>query len=108
MLRVRVLGPLVLEVDGQPLEPPASARGRLLLGWLALHPGMHGRSELAARLRPDVLDESARQSLRQALWALRGAISDGALVTTRERVGLADDVWVDARELDRLVAAGQP
>src|SRR3954447_18276768 len=104
MLRVRVLGPLALEADGGPLEPPASPRARLLLGVLALHPRRHGRSELAARLRPDVLDESARQSLRQALWALRASIGEEMLVTTRDRVGLADGVWVDAREFERLEA----
>src|SRR3954454_10437465 len=100
MLRVRVLGPLALEADGGPLEPPASLRARLLLAWLALHPGRHGRGELAARLRPDVLDESARQSLRQALWALRGSIGEDAIVATRNTVGLADEGAVDAREFD--------
>src|SRR3954447_8128950 len=103
MLCVRVLGPLALDADGVPLEPPASLRARLLLGWLALHPGMHARSELAARLRPDVLDESARSSLRQAAWALRPAVGV-ALVATRERIGLADDVWVDGRAFGRLAA----
>src|SRR4051812_16271565 len=106
MLRLLVLGPLALEVDGEPLEAPASLRARLLLGWLALHPGTHSRAELAARLRPDVLDESARQSLRQALWALRGAIGDEALETARDRAGLASSVWVDAVEFDRLAAGG--
>src|SRR3954469_22314564 len=102
MLCVRVLGPLALDADGVPLEPPASLRARLLLGWLALHPGLHSRAELAARLRPDVLDESARQSLRQALWTLRATLGEHAIVTTRDRVGLADEVWVDAREFGRL------
>ena len=104
MLRVLVLGPLLLKLDERPLEPPANARARALLGWLALHPGLHGRGELAARLRPDVLDESARQSLRQALWALRAAIGANRLVATRDRVGLAESVWVDAREFERLAA----
>src|SRR3954454_23912109 len=107
MLRVRVLGPLALEADGGPLEPPASLRARLLLGWLALHPGRHGRPELAARLRPDVLDESARQSLRQALWALRASLGEGSLLAGRDQVALADDVWVDLREFERLAAEGE-
>ena len=71
MLRVRVLGDLAIEVDGAAVEPPSSRRARALLGWLALERGMHARSALAARFWPDVLDESARTSLRSALSALR-------------------------------------
>src|ERR1700751_6014824 len=107
MLRVLVLGPLGVELDDGQLEPPASARARGLLGWLALNPGMHGRGELAARLRPDVLDESPRQSLRQALWALRGGIGADALVAGRGQGGLADSVWVDAGEFEWLASAGR-
>jgi DNA-binding SARP family transcriptional activator/tetratricopeptide (TPR) repeat protein len=82
----------------------------LLLGWLALRSGPHSRSRLAALLWPDVLDASARASLRSVLWALRGAFGPAAgeyLHTGRERVELAGDgLLVDARELERLLAAG--
>ncbi len=57
-----------------------------------------------------MLDESARASLRSALWALRrqlGEEANGALVATRDRVGLGDGVWVDVSEAERLRAAGQ-
>ena len=63
-LRVRLLGDLVIEIDGIAVEPPASRRARALLGWLALDRRSHSRSALAARFWPDVLDESARTSLR--------------------------------------------
>jgi DNA-binding SARP family transcriptional activator/tetratricopeptide (TPR) repeat protein len=105
MLRVRVLGELALERDDEALAPPAGRRLRGLLGWLALHPGMHARSEVAGQLWPDVLEESARTSLRTALAELRRALGDGLLVATRDAVGLAGDVWVDARAFDALVAA---
>jgi DNA-binding SARP family transcriptional activator/tetratricopeptide (TPR) repeat protein len=104
VLRISVLGELRIECDGAPVAPLESRRARLLLGWLALNPGRHARGELAARLRPDVLDESARSSLRQAAWALRPALG-GALEATRGEVGLADDVWVDAREFGRLAGS---
>ena len=107
MLRVRVLGELGLERDGKPLPAPRGHRLRGLLGWLALHPGPHARAELAGRLWPDVLDESARTSLRTALADLRRELGDGPLVATREEVALAPDVWVDAREFDVLLAAGR-
>src|SRR6266536_5122519 len=102
MLRVRVLSELQLERDGVRLAPPRRRPARALLGWLALHPGLHARSTVAGRLWPNVLDTSARVSLRTALTALRGAIGEEAdrlLLATREQVGLADPaVWVDSRE----------
>src|SRR5438270_2980856 len=111
MLRVRLLGDLTLELDGRPVELPSSSRARSLLGWLALDRRMHGRSALAARFWPDVLDESARTSLRSALSAVRrvlGPESERYLVATREVVGLAgeDTVWTDVTEFDRYVANG--
>ena len=103
MLRVCVLGELRVERDGSPLALPRRRPARALLGWLALHPGLLGRSTVAAQLWPSVLDESARTSLRTALSALRAALGDQALVATRERVGLAPDVRVDLREFGLLL-----
>ena len=91
MLRVLVLGELVVEVDGRPVPLPDGRPARALLGYLALHPGPHARAALAARLWPDVLDASARTSLRGALADVRralGAAADGHLVATRGEVGL--------------------
>src|SRR5918995_899831 len=110
MLRVRVLGELALELDEVPVDPPQSRRARSVLGLLALDRRSHSRSQLAAALWPDVLDESARTSLRSALSALRrslGPDADRYLVATRERVGLADDVWTDATAFDQLSGDGR-
>jgi DNA-binding SARP family transcriptional activator len=108
MLLVRLIGEVALEADGAPLEPPASPRVRALLAWLALHPGAQPRSRVAGVFWPDVLETSARGSLRAALTALRGALGPAAahLVATRESVAL-EDVVVDVRELDALLAAGE-
>ena len=112
MLRVRVLGPMQVELDGRAIEPPASRRAWSLLAYLAIHPGPHRRGDVAARFWSDVLDSSARQSLRSAVWALRRALGPGdrLLATTREEISLdrTDGVWVDALELERLLAEGQP
>jgi DNA-binding SARP family transcriptional activator len=105
MLRVRLLGGLAFERDGREVAPPASRRARLLAGWLALHPGLHGREALAARLRPDVLDDSARQSLRQAAWQLRAAVGDD-LVATRDALGFGPDVSTDVAAFAAAVSAG--
>src|SRR3954454_6271205 len=106
MLRVRVLGGLALEAGGHPLALPASRPARELLAWLALHPGSHPRLELAMRFWPDVLETSARASLRTTLRELRRAVGDERLVVDRETVGLAP-AWVDALEVERLAAAGR-
>jgi predicted ATPase/DNA-binding SARP family transcriptional activator/class 3 adenylate cyclase len=112
MMRVGLMGEMTLEVDGTQLELPASRRARSLLGLLALERRTHPRGQLAARFWPDVLDESARTSLRSALSALRrvlGANADRYLLTTRDAVALAgpDQVWTDVGEFDRLLAEGQ-
>lgn len=111
MLRIHLLGELSLEHDGVVLAPPTGRPARTLLGWLALHPGPHPRAALAARLWPDVLDSSARASLRSAAWALRGALGPAAplLEGERDRIGLrADGLWVDANAVAELVRGGRP
>ncbi len=105
MLHVRLLGDLGLELDGVPIDLPASRRARSLLGLLALDRRPHARPQLAARFWPDVLDESARTSLRSALAALRrslGPQADRYLVATRESTGLTGDVETDVAEFERL------
>src|SRR5829696_1199194 len=110
MISVRVLGELALERDAIPIDPPAGRGARSLLGVLALDRRLHTRAQLAARLWPDVHDESARTSLRSALAALRRSLepdADRYLVATRDRVGLADEVWTDAAAFEEHAAAGR-
>ena len=106
MLRVRLVGEVASRSTARSRPLPPRPAARRCSRWLALNPGLHPRSAVAPRFWPDVLDESARASLRSALWALRRALGeDGALVATRDRVGLApDDVWVDVLEAERLRA----
>jgi DNA-binding SARP family transcriptional activator/tetratricopeptide (TPR) repeat protein len=109
MLRVRLFGGVEAHLDGRAVETPARRRAWWLFAWLALHPGLHGRGELAARFWPDVLDQSARASLRSALWALRRALGpagDAYLVATGDRIGLdpGRPLWVDALEFEALAA----
>ena len=110
MLRIELLGGLRLAADGESVKPPDSRRARTLLAWLALHPGRHGRSQLAGVLRPEVEEEDARRSLRQATWLVGRALgdrADGALVATRAEVGLDPaGVVVDVAELRAQAVAG--
>ena len=95
---------------GAASRPSESRRAWALLGWMALNPGPHERSVVAATLWPDVLDSSARTSLRSALWSLRRALGPAAaaVVTDRERLGLeAGTTAVDLLEFEALAAAGE-
>src|SRR5919201_6101511 len=104
---VRLLGALEVEVEGEPVALPPG-KPRSLFAWLALHRGLHARRELAGRLWPEVLDSSARASLRSALWSLRSALGPAAsqLEATRDRVGLSAEVQTDLGEFRRRLAVG--
>jgi DNA-binding SARP family transcriptional activator len=109
VLEVRLFGGLSAAVDGRPVELPADARGRELLARLALSAEPQPRSALAGRLRPDVPEESARKTLRNALYELRRALGPAgrdALVVTGDRIGLSDAARVDVRDFGRRVADG--
>jgi DNA-binding SARP family transcriptional activator/tetratricopeptide (TPR) repeat protein len=109
-LRVRLLGSLEVERDVKAVEVPVGRPARLVLGWLAAFPGKHSRAEVAARLWPDVLDSSARASLRTALSQVRAALGPAAVhvQASRETVELGGEgLWVDLRLFAELVASGR-
>src|SRR5512133_556243 len=98
MVRLYLLGDLRLEVDGVDGELVSlSRKAKLLLAMLAIDRRVHGRSELAGRLWPDVREDSARVSLRTALSQIRAALGPAAaaaLVATRNGgVALSADAW---------------
>jgi len=110
VLGVRLLGRLEV-VDLSPARParaiaaPAGRRAWSLLAWLALHPGAHPRGLVAARFWPDVMDSSARASLRTAVWGLRRGLGLGAgdaLLTGRDELELRCET--DLVAFDRHVA----
>ncbi|MBA0125111.1 AAA family ATPase [Haloechinothrix sp. YIM 98757] len=101
MLRAYLFGSLTIEIDGRTMPEIAGLRPRSVLAWLLSNPGTHARAHVAALFWPDVLDISARASLRNALWGIRRALDTvgGAayLESDRESVGIADGL---AREVD--------
>jgi DNA-binding SARP family transcriptional activator len=111
VLEVRLAGGLALRAGGAELAPPASRRARAVLAYLALNPGPHARAQLAARFWPDVLDESARTSLRAALTELRRALGPaaGSVVATRDSVALdGEELHVDVRAFEAALGRGDP
>jgi DNA-binding SARP family transcriptional activator len=112
MLRVAAFGELTVELDGEQLPRMRSRRARSLFAWMALNPGLHPRSRLAGLFWPDVLEESARMSLRTTLATLRrelGARAATCVVASRESVGIppSPEVWVDVVAFDELVREGR-
>ncbi len=111
MLEVRLAGDLEVRVDGAQFALPASRRARAVLAYLALHRAPQPRGRLAARFWPDVLDESARASLRVALTELRQALGPAAgyVVATRDTVALdGPDLRVDTRAFEQALDEGDP
>src|SRR3954453_13745747 len=109
MLEVRLAGGLELRADGAELAPPASKRARAVLAYLAINPGPQPRGRLAAGFWPDVLDESARPSLRVALTELRQALGPAAgyVVATRDTVALdGPGLIVDTRAFEQALDQG--
>ncbi len=112
MLRIGLLGRMAVECDGAELSAPSARRAWSLLAYLALSPGPQPRGDLAAHFWPDVLDSSARASLRSAVWSLRRTLGPAAkpyLIVDRNCVGLAPgpELWVDVEVFDTLLAAGR-
>jgi DNA-binding SARP family transcriptional activator len=110
VLRIRLFGAMTVECDGEQLAAPSGRRAWSLLAYLALSPGPHPRSEIASRFWPDVLDSSARASLRSAVWSLRRTLGAHAdrLRVDRNSVGLdGAGLWVDAVAFRELLDAGR-
>ena len=78
-----------------------------LLAFLALRPGPHNRETVAAQLWPETAGSAARANLRTAVWALRKAAGDDALIASRTEIGLRPEaVTVDFADCRRRAAAG--
>src|SRR6185312_9179621 len=105
VLQVRLLGGVAADHDGEQLSllPPVSR----LLAVLALRPGPQDRETVAATLWPGAAGAAARANLRTAIWALRKAAGDDALITSRTAVGLRPEaVTVDLADGLRRAADG--
>jgi len=109
--RLRLFGEFALDdPDGRPVVLNLR-KAEAMIAYLALAPGQSSsRERLAALLWGDSDQGRARQSLRQAIFALTKALSQRDLSLLRlesQAVRLADNALsVDAVEFDRLIADG--
>ncbi|HEX7040241.1 MAG TPA: AAA family ATPase [Trueperaceae bacterium] len=102
-LEIRLLGGFAVARGGASVNIGSRA-AQALLAYLALTAGArHRRERLAALLWPDASDESARQNLRNALWALRKALGEEHFLADKISVGLdpGSGYLLDAAELAR-------
>ena len=114
-MRIQLLGRFLIRLAdaGERLIPVPSRRRRALLAYLAMQPGFsESRERLATLLWGDAPDRQARQSLRQALVAMRADFAPfdvQPLRVERDIVGFDPDlVAVDARELLALKDSERP
>ncbi|GLC23817.1 BTAD domain-containing putative transcriptional regulator [Roseisolibacter agri] len=99
-LRIRVLGPFLVQRDGVevPLEAWRSAKARELLLHLVLH-GARSREQIGLALWPDASDAQVRNAFHVTLHALRRALGgrewvvfDGSAYALRRDGDVAVDV----------------
>src|SRR5216110_255129 len=108
-LTLQVLGGFTMRRDSGPAVRLPRRKAEALLTYLALPPGRaHSRDKLATLLWGDTGEDQARQSLRQALAALRQALPRKprpVLLTDHDTVALDPAaVDVDAHTFERRCA----
>lgn len=114
MVELRILGPLKLSSsDGRVVEAVArqSKRAALLAYLAAAVPhGLHRRDRLLTLFWPESDEPRARAALSQAIYVLRTALGELAIVTVGDdEVGLDPDrVWCDAAAFEAALDAGDP
>ncbi|HYO42287.1 MAG TPA: AAA family ATPase [Candidatus Limnocylindrales bacterium] len=107
-LEIRVLGPLEVHVDGQPLRVD-TRKASAILALLAVERRPYARDELAALFWPESDDDSARGALRRTLSVLKAALGDRWLHVDRSTVSLSahgDGVWLDLAALEAGASSG--
>jgi DNA-binding SARP family transcriptional activator/tetratricopeptide (TPR) repeat protein/TolB-like protein len=111
VIELRVLGTLDLREspDGHRIMPVlAQPKRTALLAYLAVATprGLHSRDRLMLLFWPDATQERARNSLNQAVFNLRRALGEDAIVTSGDGVQLArGSLRCDAATFDELLDA---
>lgn len=105
-LRVSLLGPPRVELDGQPASVD-TRKAIAALAYLALTGRPLPRETLADLLWPDSEPARAKAALRRTLSVLNKALGGRGLVIDRRTVRVVpDDLWLDVARFRELVADG--
>ncbi len=109
-LKVNLLGGFEARFSGGPPLSLPTKKAQALLAHLALRPGEpHPRDKVAALLWGDKEEEQARHSLRQAISAIRKALSHASprcLLLEGDTIALASSTEVDAVRFEQYVSDG--
>lgn len=107
-LEFRFLGDFEVRKDGTPLPLPPSKKTRALLAYLSLQSRQFRREQLCQLLWE--IPDDPRGSLRWSLSKIRRLVDEDSrprVLGDREHVAFdAEGIFIDARELKQLVAAG--
>ena len=98
-LAIFALGPLRIELDGQPIQT-SRHKALALLVYLAVCQEKQSRAVLSALLWPDYSQEKAFAYLRRALWELHSLLGDGWLKADRQEIWLNQqaNIFLDVDE----------
>ena len=98
-IKIFLLGPPRVELDGMPIEVD-TRKATALVAYLAVTGEGHRRDSLAALLWPDVDQTRARAALRRTLSSLNKALGGVGLKVDREsmRMDKSKNVWIDVDE----------
>jgi DNA-binding SARP family transcriptional activator/predicted ATPase len=105
-LAIFALGPLRIELDGQPLQT-SRHKALALLVFLAMNPGEKTRKQLSAFLWPEYEQEKAYAYLRRTIWELHNLLGEGWLDTDREKICLhpGTDIYLDISRFQAYLEA---
>lgn len=102
---IRLLGELVVMLDGASIEIPAY-RACSLLAALLLRPQVEHRERLVALLYPDLPEARGRRRLSHALWQLCRWLPELPIESDAEAIHLLrDDLWVDIEAFQRAASS---
>lgn len=98
-LAIFALGPLRIELDGQPVQT-SRHKALALLVYLALNRGRQSRASLSAFLWTEYSQEKAYAYLRRTLWEIRNLLGEGWLEADREvvRIHPKASIYLDISE----------
>jgi SARP family transcriptional regulator, regulator of embCAB operon len=113
-LSARLLGPMLVTLDGRVVDTTSSRRTRHVLAYLLLHRrSAVARDVLMDTFWPDARPAAARNSLHVALTGVRRALAEawpGVVLERRHdcyRLAGDIEVWVDVDEFARLCRDGR-
>ena len=104
-LAIFALGPLRIELDGQPLQT-SRHKALALLIYLAMQPERQTREALAAFFWPEYGQTKAYAYLRRTIWELRSLLGEGWLDVDRVKLGIysGTDFYLDVKRFQNHLA----